>query len=167
MAAVMWVYWLLFGHFIPCQNYPDSQIQLGRIRLIVDEFRARVGIEERIEIAIVPDDRRLVSVCRSKEDKGVFLLSFDADFLSTLDREELYAAVAHEFGHIWIFTHRPYLQTEALANSKALVLVSEESLEKVYLKVSEFGGKRQTLSTIRAEGKERSHSRAALSPKGR
>jgi len=167
MAAVMWVYWLLFGHFIPCQNYPDSQIQLGRIRLIVDEFRARVGIEERIDVSIVPDDRKLVSVCRSKDDKGVFLLSFDADFLSTLDREELYAAVAHEFGHIWIFTHRPYLQTEALANRKALVLVSEESLEKVYIKVSEFGGKQHDLSTIRAEGKERSHSRAALSPKGR
>ncbi len=163
----MWVCWLLFGHFPPCQNYPDSQIQLGRIRLIVDEFKARLGIEERIDITIIPEDSRLVSVCRSKDEKGVFLLSFDADFLSTLDREELYAAVAHEFGHIWIFTHRPYLQTEALANRKALVLVSEESLEQVYLKVSEFGGERQPQSTIRAEGKERSHSRAALSPKGR
>jgi len=163
----MWVFWLLFGHFIPCQNYPDSQIQLARIRLIADEFRAQFGIQERIEIAIVRGDSRLVSVRRSKAEKGVFLLSFDADFLSTLDREEVHAAVAHEVGHVWIFTHRPYLQTEALANRKALALVSEESLEKVYRKVSEFGGQRQAQWTIRAEGKDRSHSRAALSPQGR
>jgi hypothetical protein len=48
---------------------------------------------------------------------------------------ELDAAVAHEMGHIWIFTHFPYLQTESLANQQALKLVSRSELQKVYEKM--------------------------------
>jgi hypothetical protein len=43
--------------------------------------------------------------------------------------------VAHELGHVWIFTHHPYLQTERLANSIAMRGVTRESLERVYRKV--------------------------------
>jgi hypothetical protein len=34
--------------------------------------------------------------------------------------EKLRAVIAHEFGYIWIFTHHPFFQTEALTNQKAL-----------------------------------------------
>ncbi|MNC89431.1 hypothetical protein D3C83_53670 [compost metagenome] len=48
---------------------------------------------------------------------------------------ELEAILAHELGHIWIFTHHPYLQTEALANRIAMRIVTRESLVTVYEKV--------------------------------
>ena len=43
--------------------------------------------------------------------------------------------IAHELGHVWIYTHHPYLQTEQLANQIALKVVSRESLDSVYGKV--------------------------------
>ena len=63
------------------------------------------------------------------------MLSLDRNFLDTLDDSELTAAIAHELGHVWIFTHHPYLQTELLANQIAMKVVTRESLEKVYQRV--------------------------------
>jgi hypothetical protein len=44
-------------------------------------------------------------------------------------------------GHVWIFTHHPYLQTEQLANRIAMRLVSRENLQQVYEKVWKNGAK--------------------------
>ena len=44
----------------------------------------------------------------------------DAAFLDTLTDDEVEAEVAHELGHVWIFTHHAYLQTEGLANQIAM-----------------------------------------------
>jgi len=114
---------------------------------IADEFRARLEIPGQVSVLIVSQDKKLVSVRRSAERKDLFLLSFDQTFLTALSEEEIRAAIAHEFGHIWIFTHHPYLQTEALANRTAMELVPRESLEKVYTKVVQFGGKKQELKS--------------------
>ena len=62
-------------------------------------------------------------------------MSFEAAFLNGLDDEELRAVIAHELGHVWIYTHHPYLQTEDLANSIAFKAVSQASLNRVYDKV--------------------------------
>jgi predicted Zn-dependent protease len=67
-------------------------------------------------------------------------MSFEENFLTQLDSTELRAVIAHELGHVWIFTHHPYLQTERLANDVAMRVVSRESLQKVYGKVWERGG---------------------------
>jgi hypothetical protein len=48
--------------------------------------------------------------------------------------------VAHELGHVWVFTHHPYLQTERLANQIAMRVVSRGSLAGVYRKLWERGG---------------------------
>jgi hypothetical protein len=45
---------------------------------------------------------------------GSFLLKIDAHFILHLDDEERRAAIAHELGHVWIYTHHPFLHTEAL-----------------------------------------------------
>jgi predicted Zn-dependent protease len=58
-----------------------------------------------------------------------------------LDDNELSASIAHELGHVWIFTHHPYLQTELLANQIALKVVTRENLEKIYEKVWKDRGK--------------------------
>ena len=40
--------------------------------------------------------------------------------------------LAHELGHVWIYTHHPYLQTEQLANRVAMRAVAREQLVAVY-----------------------------------
>ena len=47
---------------------------------------------------------------------------------------------AHELGHVWIYTHHPYLQTEREANTVAMRAVPRASLERVYTKVWEHQG---------------------------
>jgi hypothetical protein len=77
----------------------------------------------------------MVSVESVDDGSDAFLLSMEEDFLDELTDEELQAAIAHELGHVWIFTHHPYLQTEALANRIAMRIVSRDSLVLVYEKL--------------------------------
>ena len=88
----------------------------------------------------------LVSVEVAPGDAQVFKLSFEDGFAETLDADELRAVVAHELGHVWIFTHHPYLQTERLANDVAMRIVSRDSLQRVYGKVWERNGVKGDLS---------------------
>ena len=96
-----------------------------RIKIIVDRLRQDLSIQEDVLISVVSDNKRLVSVERSKKQRSAFVLSVDEKFLSTLNDTELTAAIAHELGHVWIFTHHPYLQTELLANQIALKVVTQ------------------------------------------
>ena len=113
----------------------DTKRSIKRIRAIVDRFRQDLSITEKVSVSIVAKNDKLVSVERSKARNGGFILSFDETFLNGLDENELDASIAHELGHVWIFTHHPYLQTELLANQIALQVVSREELEKIYAKV--------------------------------
>ena len=61
-----------------------------------------------------------------RSTERAFALYVEAAFAATLDDAELAAAVAHELGHVWIFTHHPFLQTEQLANEVAMRLVSRD-----------------------------------------
>ncbi len=115
--------------------------QVKSIRAILEEFRARRSFPEQITVRIIRGEKKLVSVRRSPGQPNAFLLTFDEAFLATLTQDELRAAIAHELGHLWIFTHHPYLHTEALANRKAMEFVPAEALEQVYRKVLNFGGK--------------------------
>jgi Peptidase family M48 len=102
---------------------------------VVDDFRSRLAIPDPVVVSIVPENKLLVSVERLKGRDLGFALTFEADFLESLDKAELAAVIAHELGHVWIFTHHPYLQTEELANEIALRVVSRETLDGVYEKV--------------------------------
>jgi predicted Zn-dependent protease len=66
-------------------------------------------------------------------------------FLAALSDEELSAVVAHELGHVWVSTHHPYLQTERLANTIAMRVVSRDSLERVYEKMWARDGRKGDL----------------------
>jgi hypothetical protein len=134
---------LLFMFFSGGGYSVDTPPEHGeeRIITIVEEFKHRLGIEDQIRVEIVTEEKRLVSVRRCRERESAFLIRFHEKFLAILGDEELRAAIAHELGHVWIFTRRPYLHTEALANRQALLLISPDSLEKLYLKVAEFEGR--------------------------
>lgn len=61
----------------------------------------------------------VVSVERSKEREGAFSMLVDEGFASGLSDEELRAMVAHEIGHVWIFTHHPFLHTEGARKTRS------------------------------------------------
>ena len=107
----------------------------GKIQELVDDLKGRLPIPDDVRVVIVPANSLLVSVEVLKEPKRGFLLSLEDGFLDKLSEDELKAVIAHELGHIWIFTHHPYLQTEQLANQIAMRLVNRESLVAVYTKV--------------------------------
>src|SRR5262245_35947815 len=88
-----------------------SEINAKRIKDVVDEMKKELGISQDIEAVVVAKNDLLVSVEPVQYHKGVLQMSFEAGFLNTLDDSDIRAVVAHELGHVWIFTHHPYLQT--------------------------------------------------------
>jgi hypothetical protein len=100
------------------------------LQAMVDALRARMGIDAPVEIALVDHDERRVSVRRSAP--GAFAISAERAFIAQLPSPQVEAALAHELGHVWIYTHHPYLQTEQLANRLAMRAVTRERLVEVY-----------------------------------
>ncbi|HSR67854.1 MAG TPA: hypothetical protein VLU25_07920 [Acidobacteriota bacterium] len=132
------VSWVLSGLFLPAALLGSSHSGAvsSRLLAIIESFRERMGIEETILVRVVPYNPKLAS---SEPFGDGFLISIDRNFLAGLNAEDTRAMLAHEMGHIWIFTHHPYLQTERLANRMALRLVSQESLDRVYERVAVHG----------------------------
>lgn len=120
----------------------ERRLANEQVQRIVSRLKGELAIGVEIVPVIVPANSRLVSIQRQADarDGGSFVMSFDEQFLAGLDEEALTAIVAHELGHVWIFTHHPYLQTERLANSVAMRVVSRESLARVYARVWERAG---------------------------
>ena len=114
-----------------------SDATLEHIKAIVNDLRTQLEMSADVEVTIAAQNIKMVSVehLGPARDSGSFVMCFDQAFLSTLDDEELRAAVAHELGHVWIFSHHPFLQTEALANDIAMRVVSRASLKKIYTKL--------------------------------
>lgn len=102
---------------------------------ITDRLRARMEIIERVVVTVVDRNPLVMSVETLGGRTGPFVITADREFLRSLNAEELNAALAHELGHVWIYTHHPYLQTERLANEIALRVTSTDVLVPVYEKV--------------------------------
>jgi hypothetical protein len=111
----------------------------AKLQVLVNDLRSRLSLSAPVVVAVVPSNSLMMSVEAPENPGGVFSLTIDAAFLDTLNGVELEAGIAHELGHVWIFTHHPYLQTEELANQIAMRAVSRESLQSVYVKVSQRG----------------------------
>jgi hypothetical protein len=107
---------------------------IHRLQGIADDLRVRLDIREDVRVALVERNPLVMSV-ETLARSGPFVIRVDRDFVRTLTEEELVAAIAHEMGHVWIYTHHPYLQSERLANDIAMRVVSREMLEPVYQKV--------------------------------
>jgi hypothetical protein len=141
---------LLVGSVSPCAlaseranatSGPESKLQA-----IVSRLKSRLEITAPIAVSIVATNALMMSVEAPTDTRNTFLLSVEASFLDALNDEELEAAVAHELGHVWIFTHHPFLQTEELANQIAMRAVKRANLERVYAKVWERGGTKGDLA---------------------
>ena len=111
-----------------------GRLDTVRVQRIVDDLKARLEIPHPVTVSIVESNPLMASVAPVS---GGFALSFEAGFAERLTENELTAAIAHELGHVWIFTHFPFLQTEQLANEIAMRVVSRESLVPVYAQMFE------------------------------
>lgn len=127
---------------------PVSANTSFEVQTIVDDLRSRLAIPYEVVVELVPSNARLVSVARS-DDR--FHLSVEDGFFATLSPEERLAAIAHELGHVWIFTNHPYLHTEQLANRIAMQVVSRESLASLYEKMWARGGTKGDLTRFLGE----------------
>lgn len=122
---------------------PPSTVALQEL---VDDLKTQFDIDAVVSAAIVTNNSLLVSVYPVDGARGTFRIEFEEQFLPSLDRDELKAVIAHELGHVWIYTHHPYLQTERLANTVAMRAVPRASLERVYSKVWQHQGTKGDLT---------------------
>ena len=120
----------------------------GRLQSVTDELRHRLQIFESVHFTLVEHNPLVMSVETLAGRSGPFVITADKQFVQTLSEDELKAAIAHELGHVWIYTHHPYLQTERLANDIALRVTSAEVLVPVYEKVWKRIGARGNLADI-------------------
>jgi Peptidase family M48 len=138
-ASWMWLLVLLcfpgHGHARGRADEPETPRDARWIQRIVDDFRAQLGIPQKVSVDIVPKNALLTSVEPIDDHATAFMLSIEESFLGGLTDDELRGVVAHELGHVWIFTHHPYLQTEGLANEIARRLVPRNNLVQVYEKL--------------------------------
>ena len=130
---------------------PKSGAALERqasIQAVTDALRERLSIPNVVVVSLVRSQRLVVAVERMRGQDGAFSLVIEEGFLEGLSEDEIAAIVAHELGHVWIFTHHPFLQTEELANDIAMQAVSRETLEEVYAKVWNYTGEKGTLTYL-------------------
>jgi hypothetical protein len=120
-------------------------VRESQIQDLVDKLKIRMSIPDTVVVSIVEHNELVVSVERAKDGAGAFSLSIDRDFLNGLTTDEIDAVVAHELGHVWIFTHHPFLQTEELANQIAMQVVPQDTLAAVYDKVWKRVGRKGNL----------------------
>jgi hypothetical protein len=121
---------------------------VDHLQPITDELRNRLQILESVHFTLVEHNPLVMSVETLAGRSGPFVITADKQFVQSLSEEELKAAIAHELGHVWIYTHHPYLQTERLANDIALRVTSAEVLVPVYEKVWKRIGMRGNLAEI-------------------
>lgn len=138
--------WFFAPGALAAERPNATSVPEGKLKAIVSHLKSRLEITVPIVVSIVPSNALMMSVEAPTDTRNTFLLSVEASFLDALNDDELEAAVAHELGHVWIFTHHPFLQTEELANQIAMRAVKRESLERVYAKVWERGGTKGDLA---------------------
>ena len=126
-----------------------SAAQQMRVQRVVDDLAARLAIAEAVRVSIVPTNRLVMSV---EPAEHFFELKVEDGFIDTLDDAELTAAIAHELGHVWIFTHHPFLQTEQMANEVAMRLVKPNVLARLYDKVWKRAGVKGDLAAFTEQG---------------
>jgi hypothetical protein len=127
----------------PATTYDRPQpFDVTRVQGLVDECRSKLSIASHVSVALVDRNPLMASVTPDRERPGMFLLSLERSFAESLSPDELVTVIAHELGHVWIFTHHPFLQTESLANRVAMRMVTRERLEQVYTKVWQRAGEK-------------------------
>ena len=102
---------------------------------ITDNLRTRLEIGQVVQVTLVDHNPLVMSVETLGGRGGPFVITVDREFISELGHDEIEASLAHELGHVWIYTHQPYIQTERMANEVAMRVIRRAAFEPVYEKV--------------------------------
>ena len=124
----------------------------NQLQAVADALRVRLGIMERVLVTLADRNPLVMSVETLGTRSGPFVINADEAFIATLTDEEIAAAIAHELGHVWIYTHHPYEQSERAANDVALRVISRAALEPVYAKVWKRTGIKGNLAEYIGDG---------------
>ena len=127
--------WLLPLRLDALPALAAEKLEIVALQDLTDELRTRLEIAERVHVTLVDHNPLVMSVETLAGRTGPFIITVDREFIGELNHGEVEAALAHELGHVWIYTHAPYLQTERLANDVAMRVVSRSAFEPVYEKV--------------------------------
>jgi hypothetical protein len=133
------------------KSHARDEAAAKQLQGLLDDVRGRLGIAREVTVELVLKNHHLVSVATPKESGGAFTVMVEESMLALLTPEELEAVIAHELGHVWVFTHHPYLQTELLANQVAMRVVNRETLVRVYEKVWARDGQKGNLARFLGE----------------
>ena len=125
-----------------------SDKRVRQLQRVLDRVKERLGLDYPVTLELVPKNRHLISVETVKGPERAFLVRVEEGMLELLGSDELEAALAHELGHVWVFTHHPYLQTEQGANDVAMRVVSRDALARVYDKVWKSGAEKGDLASF-------------------
>lgn len=115
-------------------------IRLAHLAEVASGLAAELGVLRRVEVVVVTRNDLVVSVAPLPKAEEGYQVVFDERFFEKLNDEEIAAAIAHEMGHVWIYTHFPFLQTEALANEIALKVAPRKTMESLYDKLWAYTG---------------------------
>ena len=130
---------LVFIFLVAVPVAPDPpnvlNLQVALAREMVSHLRGELSIRSEVDIVLVKYHPLVFFVEPEDPRKERFRLSMEVGFLLRLDDDELLAAMAHEMGHVWIFTHFPFLHTEMLANTIGQRVVPRRNFERVYTKL--------------------------------
>src|SRR5262245_23726651 len=91
-----------------------------RLDTVAASLATALEMPKHVEVVLVLRNDLVVSVEPMPGAEEGYRVIFEERFFERLTEEEVAAAIAHEIGHVWIYSHFPYLQTEALANEIAL-----------------------------------------------
>jgi len=134
----------LIGFVLPAlargEHTADLRNSSDRLEEIVRNLCARLQISDEVTVRIDERNDKMVSSEPVSGQAHSYRISFDREFLDMLNEDEIQAAIAHELGHVWIFSHHPFLQTEELANEIAMRVTPRSMLEKVYIKLWSHNG---------------------------
>jgi len=131
-AALVCAFILLNAVPIARDLFDIVTVRTARAGAIVNQLRVALQIDSDVRVTAVTFHPLVFSVEPLDKSKDHFVLSMEIQFLLKLNDDELYAALAHELGHVWVYKHFPFLQTERLANSIALRVVPREHFESLY-----------------------------------
>ena len=128
-------------------------VRSPRLDEIASGIAATLDIARPVEVIVATRNDLVVSVePLPVPDKG-YRVIFDKRFFERLSDEEINAALAHEMGHVWIYSHFPYLQTEALANEIALKVTPRKTMESLYGKLWAYTGVKGNIEELLGTGK--------------
>jgi len=115
-------------------------MRTARLDDLASGLATALDVPRRVEVVVVPRNDLVVSVEPLRSPAVGYRVVFEQRFFDRLSDDEIAAALAHELGHVWIDSHFPFLQTEALANEIALKVTPRKALESLYGKLWTYTG---------------------------